>query len=61
MDWSDYDRINADELNQILWHSIKGLDTPMPAPVRRALPLADGRMHAPPPAHADDQDDDERR
>jgi hypothetical protein len=59
MDWSDYDRINDDELNEILWHSIKGLDTPMPAPTRRALPMADGRMHAPMSAHADNDDDDE--
>jgi YVTN family beta-propeller protein len=63
MDWSDYDRINDDELNDILWHSIKGVETPMPAPVRRALPMHDGRMHAPMSAHADDddQDEDERR
>jgi hypothetical protein len=63
MDWSDYDRINDDELNDILWHSIKGVETPMPAPVRRALPRHDGRMHAPMSAHAEeeDQDEDERR
>lgn len=60
MDWSDYDRINEDELNQILWHSIKG-DVPMPAPVRRALPKADGRMHAPAAPHADDEDEGEER
>ncbi len=40
MDWSGYDRINEDELNRILWHSIKGVDSPMPAPVRRALALS---------------------
>jgi hypothetical protein len=56
MDWSDYDRINEDQLNRILWHSIMGVDSPMPAPVRRALPMADGRMHAPAAAHADDDD-----
>jgi YVTN family beta-propeller protein len=60
MDWSDYDRINEDELNEILWHSIKGVETPMPAPVRRALPMANGRMHTPAAAHADDDDDDQR-
>jgi Phosphoesterase family len=59
MDWSDYDRINEDELNDILWHSIKGVDVPMPAPVRRALPMHDGRMHAS-AAHADDDDDDDQ-
>jgi hypothetical protein len=26
------------ELNEILWKSIKGADSPMPAPVRRLLP-----------------------
>ncbi len=57
MDWSDYDRINEDELNRILWHSIKGIDSPMPAPVRRALPTSDGRM---PTAHADVDEDDQR-
>jgi DNA-binding beta-propeller fold protein YncE len=60
MDWSDYDRINEDELNEILWHSIKGVDSPMPSPVRRALPMHDGRMHAPMSAHADDDDQDEQ-
>lgn len=37
MDWSEYDRINEDELNRILWHSIKGPNVPYPAPVRTAL------------------------
>jgi YVTN family beta-propeller protein len=37
MDWSEYDRINEDELNRILWHSIKGAHVPYPAPVRTAL------------------------
>src|SRR5262249_46745274 len=57
MDWSDYDRINEDELNQILWHSIKGLESPMPAPVRRALPMSNGRMQAVGAAHAEDEDE----
>ncbi len=34
MDWSDYDRVDEDKLNAILWHSIKGASCPMPAPVR---------------------------
>lgn len=42
-----------------LWHGIKGPDEPMPAPVRRALPKADGRMHAA-VAHGDDEEDEER-
>ena len=37
MDWSEYDRINEDELNRILWHSIKGRHVPYPGPVRTAL------------------------
>ncbi|NLH99587.1 MAG: hypothetical protein GX446_08850 [Chthonomonadales bacterium] len=37
MDWSEYDRINEDELNRILWHSIKGRNVPYPPPVRTAL------------------------
>jgi DNA-binding beta-propeller fold protein YncE len=37
MDWSEYDRINEDALNRILWHSIKGRNTPYPTPIRRAL------------------------
>jgi len=37
MDFSDYDRIDEDALNRVLWHSIKGADVPYPAPVRRVL------------------------
>ena len=37
LDWSDYDRADFDELNDILWKAIKG-NQPMPAPVRSALP-----------------------
>jgi YVTN family beta-propeller protein len=37
MDFSDYDRIDEDALNRVLWHSIKGTDVPYPAPVRRVL------------------------
>jgi hypothetical protein len=36
LDWSDYDRADFDELNDILWKAIKG-NQPMPAPVRSAL------------------------
>jgi hypothetical protein len=38
MDWSEYDRIDMDALNRILWHTIKGRQAPMPAPVRRHVP-----------------------
>jgi YVTN family beta-propeller protein len=34
MDFSDVDRAPARELNEILWKSIKGADSSMPAPVR---------------------------
>jgi len=37
MDFRDYDRVDEDALNRILWHSIKGVDVPYPAPMRRAL------------------------
>jgi YVTN family beta-propeller protein len=37
MDFSEYDRIDDFELNEILWRSIKGVNAPLPAPVRRAI------------------------
>jgi DNA-binding beta-propeller fold protein YncE len=37
MDFSEYDRVNDFELNEILWRSIKGVNAPLPAPVRRAI------------------------
>jgi YVTN family beta-propeller protein len=45
MDFSDYDRVDEQALNQILWHSIKGPDVPMPPPVRRALLAAGGLLN----------------
>jgi len=36
LDWSDYDLADFDELNEILWQSLKG-GQPMPAPVRSAV------------------------
>ena len=47
MDFREYDRIDEDALNRILWHSIKGADVPYPAPVRRALPTAHGLLTFP--------------
>jgi DNA-binding beta-propeller fold protein YncE len=47
MDFSDYDRIDMDALNRILWYSIKGENVPMPAPVRRALPTPFGLLRFP--------------
>jgi len=37
MDWSEYDRIDEDALNRVLWHSIKGAQTPYPGAVRSSL------------------------
>jgi YVTN family beta-propeller protein len=37
MDFSEYDRINDFELNEILWRAIKGADAPLPPAVRRAI------------------------
>ena len=37
MDFSEYDKIDDFELNEILWHAIKGVDAPMPPAVRRAI------------------------
>jgi DNA-binding beta-propeller fold protein YncE len=54
MDFSEYDRIDEEALNRILWHSIKGVDVPYPAPVRRALPTPYGLFRF--PAEAIDQD-----
>jgi len=45
MDFSEYDRIDDFELNEILWHAIKGPDAPQPPAVRRAIayrPLRNG-------------------
>lgn len=37
MDFSEYDRIDDFELNEILWRSIKGEHAPIPPAVRRAI------------------------
>jgi YVTN family beta-propeller protein len=37
MDFSEYDRVDDFELNEILWRSIKGVDAPVPPTVRRAI------------------------
>src|SRR5215510_9119795 len=47
MDFREYDRIDEDALNRILWHSIKGVDVAYPAPVRRALPTPYGLLRFP--------------
>ena len=37
MDFSEYDKVDDFELNDILWHAVKGKDAPMPPAVRRAI------------------------
>ncbi|MDQ3814707.1 MAG: hypothetical protein M3347_12250 [Armatimonadota bacterium] len=59
LDFSGYDHLTAedeDTLNRVLWHSIKGENTPYPAPVRRALLAYSGRSLVTP--HLDKDDDD---
>jgi YVTN family beta-propeller protein len=47
MDFREYDRVDEDALNRILWHSIKGVDAAYPAPTRRALPTPFGLLRFP--------------
>jgi hypothetical protein len=37
MDFSEYDRIDDFEMNEILWRAVKGEDAPLPPAVRRAI------------------------
>lgn len=37
MDFTEYDKIDDFELNEILWRAIKGADAPVPPAVRRAI------------------------
>ncbi len=37
MDFSEYDKIDDFELNEILWHAVMGKDAPEPPAVRRAI------------------------
>jgi YVTN family beta-propeller protein len=37
MDFTDYDKINDFELNEILWHAVMGKNAPEPPAVRRAI------------------------
>jgi hypothetical protein len=60
MDFSDYDRVDEQMLNRILWHSIKGENVPMPAPVRRALAFSGGLLRFPVAVDGDDKDKDDK-
>src|SRR5262249_5587464 len=42
MDFDAYDRVDDFELNEILWRSIKGKDSPLPPAARRAIALRGG-------------------
>jgi hypothetical protein len=37
MDFSEYDRVDDFELNEILWRAVKGADAPIPPVVRQAI------------------------
>jgi hypothetical protein len=37
MDFTEYDKIDDFELNEILWRAVKGADAPLPPAVRRAI------------------------
>jgi hypothetical protein len=37
MDFSEYDKIDDFELNEILWYAVKGKNAPQPPAVRRAI------------------------
>lgn len=52
MDFSEYDRINDFELNEILWYAIKGRKAPQPPYVRRAIAYRNLARSEPPNAAA---------
>ncbi len=41
MDFTEYDKIDDFELNEILWRAVKGADAPIPPGVRRAIAYRD--------------------
>ncbi len=43
MDFDDYDRAPMQALNEIIWKSVRGANSPMPAPVHRYRPITDAR------------------
>ena len=57
MDFSDYDRVDEQTLNRILWHDIKGANVPMPAPIRRALAIPHGLLTFPNATAGGDEDE----
>jgi len=45
MDFDDYDRAPMQALNEIIWKSVRGSDSPMPAPVHRYRPIMDASRY----------------
>ena len=43
MDFSEYDRIDDFELNEILWRAVKGKDAPLPRPSAGRSPIGRSR------------------
>jgi hypothetical protein len=43
MDFDDYDEAPMRELNEIIWKSVRGADSPTPAPVHRYRALVEAR------------------
>jgi YVTN family beta-propeller protein len=43
MDFGEYDRAPMQALNEIIWKSVRGADSPMPPPVHRYRPLVEAR------------------
>jgi hypothetical protein len=43
MNFDDYDDAPMKELNEIIWKSVMGADSTMPAPVHRYRPLVQAR------------------
>jgi DNA-binding beta-propeller fold protein YncE len=46
MDFSEYDKIDDFELNEILWRAVKGVNAPLPPAVRRAIAYRDIELPA---------------
>jgi hypothetical protein len=46
MDFTEYDKIDDFELNEILWRAVKGVDAPLPPAVRRAIAYRDVEVPA---------------
>jgi hypothetical protein len=45
MDFHDYDFAPEDQLNRVLWAAAKGVNTPYPTPIHRAIFAAQTETH----------------